>query len=56
MSVTDVALKLGVEKALIYRAISRKEFPALRLGRKILIPLEAFDQFVKSATVARREA
>jgi excisionase family DNA binding protein len=38
LSVTEVAKLLGISRALAYELVARGELPALRLGRRVVIP------------------
>lgn len=45
-SVDEVADRLGVHRLTMYAAIKRNEapFPIIRIGRRIVMPREAFDR------------
>jgi excisionase family DNA binding protein len=53
LSIEEAAVRLGISRALAYELVRRGELPRLRLGRRIVIPLKALEEFVESATVAR---
>jgi excisionase family DNA binding protein len=53
LSIEEAAARLGISRALAYELVRRGELPRLRLGRRIVIPLKALEEFVESATVAR---
>ena len=52
MSVEEAAVRLGISRALAYELVRRGELPRLRLGRRIVIPLKALEEFVDAATVS----
>ena len=53
LSIEEAAVRLGISRALAYELVRRGELPRLRLGRRIVIPLKALEEFVETATVAR---
>lgn len=46
MTVADVQKTLGVSKNSVYTLVSRSDFPALRVGKRILIPAKQFEAWV----------
>jgi excisionase family DNA binding protein len=38
LSVTEVAKLLGISRALAYELVARGDLPALRLGRRVVVP------------------
>ena len=52
LSIEEAAVRLGISRALAYELVRRGELPRLRLGRRIVIPLKALEEFVDAATVA----
>lgn len=52
MTVTDLASALGVSKPIAYDIANRADFPAIRYGRRIIIPCAAFDTWL-SETAAK---
>jgi excisionase family DNA binding protein len=46
MSVAEAAAALGVSKDVIYDAVRCHELPAIRIRRRILIPLAALEQLL----------
>ena len=46
LSVTEAAAALGVSKDAIYDAVRCHELPAIRIRRRILIPLAALEQLL----------
>jgi excisionase family DNA binding protein len=47
-TVTEAAVLLGVSRNAAYEAIRRGEIPAIRIGRRILIPRSRLDDFLES--------
>ena len=43
LTVTQAAEMLGISRALAYELVARHELPAIRLGRRIIIPRHAID-------------
>jgi excisionase family DNA binding protein len=48
-SVSKAREALGVSRLTVYRKIAEKEIPAVRVGRKILIPVEFIERLVAQA-------
>jgi len=51
-SVDEVAGRLGIHRLTMYSAIKRNEvpFPIIRIGRRIVVPREAFDRVMAGVT------
>ncbi len=45
-TVDEVAERLGVGRNAAYDAIKRRELPALRIGRRIVVPRAALDRLL----------
>jgi len=43
LTVTQAAEMLGISRALAYELVARHELPAIRLGRRIIVPRHAID-------------
>jgi len=52
--VAEAARALGVHPMTLRRAIYRGELPAIQLGRKLLIPREAFRQLAQGTSLVSR--
>lgn len=52
LSIEEAAVRLGISRALAYELVRRGELPRLRLGRRVVIPRKALEEFVEAATVA----
>ena len=46
MTVEEAATALGISRATAYDAVSRGEIPAIRIGRRILIPKVALEKLL----------
>lgn len=49
VSVSEAAKLLGVSRDLVYELVAQSELPALRLGRRIVLPRRAIEELVESA-------
>jgi excisionase family DNA binding protein len=49
LRVEEAAGLLGISRALAYELVNRGELPALRLGRRIVVPRAALEALVASA-------
>lgn len=50
MNVEELQQALGIGKSRAYDLVNREDFPAIRLGRKILIPRDAFLRWLDRQT------
>ena len=48
-SVPELARRLDLGTESVYEAIKRNEIPHLRIGRRIILPKSAIDEWLKSA-------
>jgi excisionase family DNA binding protein len=48
LTVADVQKYLGISKNLAYSQIRAGTIPSIRLGRKVLVPRAAFEEWLKS--------
>jgi excisionase family DNA binding protein len=48
LTVPEAAALLGISRALAYELVSRSELPALRLGRRLVIPRRALEALLES--------
>ena len=56
MTVEDVARELGIGRNAAYEAARRGDFPTIRMGRRVLVPREAFERFLAGAWSANGSA
>lgn len=47
MSVKDVQNELGLSKNSTYKLVNLTGFPKVKIGKKILIPRDEFEKFIK---------
>ena len=53
LSVTEAALSLGVSRATMYQYIKREDFPAARIGGRVLIPYDRLQAWLEAQAGAR---
>lgn len=51
LSVREAADLLGISRALAYELVCRGELPAIRLGRRIVVPRQALEAMVTRAAL-----
>lgn len=58
MTADEVRQALGIGRRQVYDLLNRSDFPSIRLGRKILVPRDAFLRWLdnQAGSEARREA
>jgi len=49
MTVSDVATELGVSKPVAYAIANRSDFPAIRFGRRLIVPRDSFGRWLEEA-------
>lgn len=54
LSVPEVAQLLGVSRNVAYRAVREGQIPALRIGRRVVIPLASLDSLLSGADIQTR--
>ena len=47
LSVPEVAELLGISRAFAYELVARRELPALRLGRRLVVPLHLIEELLR---------
>lgn len=50
MNVTEISEQLGISKPIAYELTRREDFPSLKIGRRIVIPIEAFQKWLIDAS------
>lgn len=48
ITVNELAVKLGVSRPMAYKLIHAEGFPMMKLGKKVLIPLDGLDSWIKA--------
>ena len=46
----DLCPLLGIGRSTAYELVNRRDFPTIRVGRKILIPRDAFEKWLEAQT------
>ena len=46
-SVTEVAEMLGISRSMAYESVYRGEIPAVRIGRRVLVPRHRFAELLE---------
>lgn len=49
MTVEEAGRKLGVGRNQAYEAVRRGEIPSIRIGKRVLVPIQAFDKLLANA-------
>jgi len=49
LTVAEAANMLGISRSLAYELVARHELPAVRLGRRIVVPHRAIEDLLASA-------
>lgn len=52
MTVEEMGKQLGVSRVLAYQLANSDGFPAVRIGRRLVIPVAAFDKWLTEHTGA----
>lgn len=55
MSVEEAAVALGIGRTTAYQAVRRGELPALRIGRRVVVPREALERLLAETNPGRAE-
>jgi len=50
LTVSEAAVCLGISRAFAYELANRREIPAIRLGRRLLVPREQLLRFISAAS------
>ena len=48
-TVSEVAMMLGISRSTTYELINKKQIPVLLLGRRRVIPKQAFDDWISKS-------
>lgn len=55
MTVEQAAAALGVSRGTAYEAVKTGLLPTLRVGRRLLVPIEGLHSLLKTATEPKRD-
>ena len=55
LTVPDIQRALGIGRDAAYALANRADFPAIRLGKRIVIPYDAFQQWLDKQTAEKLE-
>lgn len=50
LSVESAGKRCGLSRGASYAAVRRKQLPALRFGRKLVVPVKALDRMLETGT------
>lgn len=56
ISVEEAGRRAGVGRNTMYEWSRREDFPLLRVGRKKLVPVTAFERWLEDQIVSKKEA
>lgn len=48
MSVPELAAQMGISKPTAYALANRADFPSIRFGKRVIIPREAFEAWLRN--------
>ena len=48
LTVSETAALLGISRAHAYELVARGELPAIRLGRRVLVPRQSLDKLLQT--------
>jgi excisionase family DNA binding protein len=52
ISVSEAAERLGISRNLAYEAVRRGDIPTIRIGKRFLVPVAAFERLISNGDVA----
>lgn len=47
LSVTEIAETLGISRTTAYELVNREDFPSMRIGQRIIVPVDALDRWLE---------
>lgn len=53
MTVKEMAGTLGISEPIAYQLAAREDFPSIKIGRRILIPIDAFNAWLAAQATAK---
>ena len=55
LSVQELASSLGISLPVAYELVKRPDFPSLRIGARILVPVDSFQDWLNRQTNTGRD-
>lgn len=55
LTAEEVYRALGISRSTFYKAVQRGEIPALRIGRRVLVPVDAIEALLRQGADPRRK-
>ncbi len=49
MNVSELAKHLGISKPKAYELANSSRFPSIRVGKRLIIPVESFEQWLRDS-------
>lgn len=56
ITVDEAAMRLGISRNSAYSAAQRGDLPAVKIGRRIVIPRRAFEELLSKTKIAAESA
>lgn len=56
MNVTELAERMGISKPKAYELVRRRGFPAVWIGRRVVIPVDSFKRWLDCQAVQENSA
>ncbi|MGI5850365.1 MAG: helix-turn-helix domain-containing protein [Christensenellales bacterium] len=53
MNVDELATRLGISRPKAYDLVKQRDFPAITLGKRIIIPVSAFQEWLKNQALKK---
>lgn len=47
LSVTEMVETLGISRTTAYELVNRENFPSMRIGQRIIVPVDALDRWLE---------
>lgn len=47
LSVAEMAETLGISRTTAYELVNREDFPSMRIGQRIIVPVDALDRWLE---------
>lgn len=55
MNVSEMAQQLGISKPKAYELCKRDGFPAINVGKRVIIPITAFENWLMDSAIHKAE-